>query len=227
MKKLVFSTLVFVGTISCATRVHPPPANPVGAAGCGSPIECYERALQTLAEDRAYWAAQQASLPLVPTGSVVAFAGGEVPEGWLLCDGRSFDKSDPKYKRLFEVIGTTHGGDASPNFQIPDYRGLFLRGVDQGAGRDPDAVGRHAPGTNGSGNTGAAVGSVQDDMIRTHSHSTQGWRLEAEDGSGMQGAGFETNSNRNHPWSQKYGTSDTGGSETRPKNAYVNYIIKL
>jgi microcystin-dependent protein len=71
------------------------------------------------------------------TGIIVAFGGDKVPKGWELCDGRMLDKNDPQFARLFEVIGTIHGGDANPEFQLPDYRGLFLRGVDQGAGRDP------------------------------------------------------------------------------------------
>jgi microcystin-dependent protein len=161
------------------------------------------------------------------TGIVVAFAGNKIPNGWELCDGRMLSRTDPKYKALFDVIGTIHGGDADPNFQLPDYRGRFLRGVDNGSERDPDAARRSAPGQNNSGNSGAEVGSVQDDQFLRHSHTIAGFHLEADGGSGFDGAGMDTNSNRNHPMTHDYGTSSAGGSETRPKNAYVNYIIKL
>jgi hypothetical protein len=161
------------------------------------------------------------------TGIVVAFASTRVPEGWELCDGRMLNKNDPRNRDLFEVIGTIHGGDANPNFQLPDYRGLFLRGVDLGAGRDPDAGSRTPPGVKNTGNPGPQIGSVQGDMYALHGHSTPGWHLQGDNGSGFDGAGFETNSDRNHPWSHPYATNGAGGSETRPKNAYVNYIIKL
>lgn len=161
------------------------------------------------------------------TGIVVAFAGDNIPNGWLPCDGRTLDKNNPQYAPLFAVIGTIHGGSATPDFRLPDYRGRFLRGVDGGAGRDPDAGARAAPGDGNTGNTGDRVGSVQDDLLRSHSHVTHGVHLEGSGGHGFDGAGFETNSNRNHPWTRDYGTRDSGGSETRPKNAYVQWIIKL
>lgn len=161
------------------------------------------------------------------TGIVVAFAGPatSIPAGWALCDGRSVNRNDPMYAALFAVIGTAHGGDAATNFNLPDYRGLFLRGVDLGAGRDPDAGNRTTMAA--GGHAGNQVGSVQGDALGVHAHTTQGWRLEAQGGSGFDGAGFETNSNRNHPWSHTYGTSSVGAAETRPRNASVNYIIKL
>lgn len=95
---------------------------------------------------------------LVPTGTVVAFAGGadRVPNGWLPCDGRSLARS--AYPSLFASIGTAHGGTGA-NFNLPDLRGRFLRGVDNGIGRDPDRGARTA--ANPGGNTGDAVGSVE------------------------------------------------------------------
>ncbi len=161
------------------------------------------------------------------TGIVVAFAGDAVPNGWELCDGRMVDKNSPRFRALFEVIGTIHGGDANPNFQLPDYQGMFLRGVDGGSGRDPSAEERRPPGQNNTGNSGVLVGSIQDDQTRAHSHAISGIHLEASGGSGFDGAGMASNSNPNHPMTRDYGTTNAGGSETRPKNAYVNYIIRL
>jgi microcystin-dependent protein len=161
------------------------------------------------------------------TGIVVAFAGETIPTGWQLCDGRMLDKNDPRYAALFAVIGTIHGGSATPYFQLPDYRGRFLRGVDAGAGRDPDAGGRTAPGDGNTGNRGDRVGSLQGDQLGAHAHVIAGYHLEASGGHGFEGAGFETNSNRNHPWTRDYGTHAAGGSESRPTNASVHWIIKL
>lgn len=104
---------------------------------------------------------------LAPSGAVVAFAGGTAPEGWLLCDGSAVSRT--QYASLFAAIGTAHGsGDGATTFQLPDYRGRFLRGVDDGQKRDPDALTRTAaaPG----GNAGDAVGSLEDDAFASHTH---------------------------------------------------------
>ena len=78
----------------------------------------------------------------VPVGAVNAFAGNGDPSGWLICDGRSLMKTD--YPNLYAVIGSSHGSVDNDHFNIPDYRGRFLRGRDAGAGRDPDKASRSA-----------------------------------------------------------------------------------
>ena len=97
------------------------------------------------------------------TGTVVAFASStSVPDGWLLCDGSTV--SSLAFPDLVAVIGEAHGdGGDGPggNFDLPDYRGRFLRGVDGGTGRDPDAATREA--MNSGGATGDNVGSIQGD----------------------------------------------------------------
>ena len=107
---------------------------------------------------------------MVP-GVVVAFAGNAVPDGWELCAGQKVSKNDRKYAKLFEAIGTIHGGDGNPKFLLPDYRGMFLRGVDGKAGRDPDKDERKPPGENNTGNKGNLVGSVQGHAFEIHEHT--------------------------------------------------------
>ena len=108
---------------------------------------------------------------LVPPGTVVAYAGTTPPAGWLLCDGSTLSRT--QYARLFAAIGTAHGaGNTVTTFNLPDYRGRFLRGRDGGAGRDPDRATRAAVNT--GGNTGDNVGSVQLDQIQTHKHIDSG-----------------------------------------------------
>lgn len=92
---------------------------------------------------------------IIPPGSILPYVGSEAPEGWVMCDGAEFDGTDPRFEPLFEAIGNTFGGTA-PLFNVPDLRGRFLRGVDAGAGVDPDAAERTG---------GDAVGSTQGSAI--------------------------------------------------------------
>lgn len=65
----------------------------------------------------------------VPPGTVIAFAGPatNAPKGYLLCNGATYNKAD--YPDLFNAIGTIYGGDGTTNFKVPDFRGVFLRGL--------------------------------------------------------------------------------------------------
>jgi hypothetical protein len=57
------------------------------------------------------------------------------PPGWIEANGAFLSRV--QYSELFSVFGTRYGaGDGSTTFRIPDYRGLFLRGLDNGAGID-------------------------------------------------------------------------------------------
>lgn len=61
------------------------------------------------------------------TGEVKAFAGTLAPEGYLFCQGQAVSRTT--YVELFAAIGIAHGqGDGSSTFNLPDYRGQFLRG---------------------------------------------------------------------------------------------------
>lgn len=154
----------------------------------------------------------------VPPGTVVAFAGriADVPQGWVLCDGRSLSRTG-LYARLFSAIGLANGSPDGNSFNVPDYRGRFLRGVNNASGRDPDVNSRTQPlGSNNSG--GDAVGSLQDDELRSHHH------LMFSMYDGLTDRAFSAYGGS--PSSSEHPTSDTGGSETRPTNVYVNYIIK-
>ena len=153
---------------------------------------------------------------LVPPGTVVAYAGDTAPPGWLLCDGSVVSRT--QYSALFAAIGTAHGsGDGATTFNLPDYRGRFLRGVDGGAGRDPDNSLRTA--MNPGGNITNTVGSVQGDEFKAHTHTyalRNSWHQR------------EIRNEYEYFWANERtaNTGSTGGSETRPVNAYVNWIIK-
>lgn len=157
-----------------------------------------------------------------PIGTVQSFAGlpDKVPTGWLICDGRELNRSD--YSTLYDIISNSWGeGDGSTTFNIPDLRGQFLRGVDTGATKDPDVASRTAIKT--GGNTGDNVGSIQDDQYKSHSHSpNKGSSILEGGGNG----GLESFNFSGGPNSSQSSTASSGGSETRPKNAYVYFIIK-
>ncbi len=69
-------------------------------------------------------------------GSVVGFAVNTPPAGWLAANGQAVSRNI--YARLFLRIGTLWGaGDGSTTFNLPDYRGEFIRGWDNGRGVDP------------------------------------------------------------------------------------------
>ena len=169
-------------------------------------------------------AIQNAVNMLMPIGTIMAYGGDTtnkdvvqqlVAQGWLPCDGRPVTRQD--YGDLFNAIGTAYGaGDARTTFQVPDFRGRFLRGTDQGTKRDPDAGSRRAEA---GGNSGDKVGSIQDDQFKEHTHTYNMFphsRLEISLRDPFIGEGRNPAESR---WK-------AGGNETRPKNVYVNWIIK-
>ncbi|MGD1699486.1 phage tail protein [Dapis sp. BLCC M229] len=152
----------------------------------------------------------------VPIGTILAYAGlvsGTAPlanAGWLICNGDEINRQE--YPELFNVIGTLFGGgNSTSTYNLPDLRGRFLRGVDHGVGRDPDAATRTASASGGI--TGDNVGSLQEDEFKEHTHKTQ----EIIRGPGFSGDYWSFNPSQTGP---------AGGKETRPKNIYVNWIIK-
>lgn len=157
----------------------------------------------------------------VPDGTIVAFAGSKdkIKEGWLECDGRSVSKHD--YPELYDAISVIYGGNGAPNFNLPDLRGMFLRGVDGGRGKDPDPNDRQAPdGTSRS----SGVGSTQDDLFGRHDHVTDG---NSAFGLGTHDTYYSAGDGADHfGRGRNMRTSVEGGNETRPKNVYVYYIIK-
>ena len=157
---------------------------------------------------------------LCPPGSITAFGGTNIPAGWLLCDGTAVSRLT--YPQLFSAIGTAWGyGDNSTTFNLPDCTGLFLRGVDKTTNHDPDS-GARAAMRSGANNFG--VGSYQGDMYFSHTHNIyKGWSFIPNNQSGGSGyiyADCEAGFDHTGP------TASSGGSETRPRNVYVNYIIK-
>lgn len=70
-------------------------------------------------------------------GEVGFFARATPPSGWLKANGAAVSRTT--YAALFAAIGTTFGaGDGRTTFNLPDLRGEFLRGLDDGRNIDPN-----------------------------------------------------------------------------------------
>jgi microcystin-dependent protein len=63
-------------------------------------------------------------------GEIRMFAGNFAPVNWAFCDGRLLPISE--FSTLFNLLGTTYGGDGQQTFQLPDLRGRVP--VHQGPG---------------------------------------------------------------------------------------------
>ncbi len=166
---------------------------------------------------------------LCPPGSIMAYGGTTAPTGWLLCNGASVSRTT--YATLYAAIGNNYGTADGSNFNLPDFRGRFLRGSTTDSNRDPNFSARVASNT--GGNTGGNVGSYQADAFREHTHSYNdiyhsegGGQVDLAlfDGTNSKGSGDSDNDNDGYQILRTSGT--TGGSETRPVNVTVNYIIK-
>ena len=183
----------------------------------------------------------------VPIGTILPY-GGNVKDPatadelkkqcWLVCDGSSYDKGDENYQELFDLIGYDFGKDED-KFRVPDLRGRFVRGVDYEAGRDPDADKRTSEN---DGNSGDRVGSVQDGNFQEHTHMQRSlqrygdadkWKFKKSGGARRADNGIHGDNEQHmyHIYTNDapkavFPNCSSGGKETRPKNIYVNWIIK-
>lgn len=147
------------------------------------------------------------SATLFPVGAVIHVAQNTAPTGFLKANGDAVSRTT--YATLFAAVGTTFGaGDGSTTFNVPDLRGEFVRGLDDGRGVD----------------SGRALGSAQAGEIEAHTHTSS-------DVSGT--FWFERFSTSGGTWgNEKDGgdnigsTGSTGGTETRPRNVALLACIK-
>jgi microcystin-dependent protein len=65
-------------------------------------------------------------------GEIRMFAGNFAPAGWMFCEGQLLPISE--FDTLFNLIGTTYGGDGQSTFGLPDLRGRIPVHVGTGAG---------------------------------------------------------------------------------------------
>lgn len=167
----------------------------------------------------------------IAPGVTVPYAGSSAPSGWLLCNGQAVSRTT--YSALFAIIATTYGtGDGSTTFNVPDLRGEFLRGLDGGRGVD----------------TGRTLGSAQSADIAAHSHTASAavtdpghihniakWGVNFSAGGGtiepfaadIGGAGSDAVTRSGTTGiSVAVTVNNSTGTETRPRNIALNFIIK-
>jgi microcystin-dependent protein len=157
------------------------------------------------------------------------------PTGAYECNGQALDRTVDA--RLFGIIGSRYGAPDPTHFNVPDLRGQFVRGWSHSSGADPDAATRT---DRGDGTAGDHVGTKQADLLKGHTHAISG------SGSGSAGVGQQPLAANGLAIAQMRGTdegryldslninfsfsgvTDTGastGTETRPKNVNMMYII--
>lgn len=90
---------------------------------------------------------------VVPVGAVMYFAMATPPANWLKANGGNLIRTD--FPALFAAIGTTFGAVDSSHFNVPELRGEFIRGWDDGHNVD----------------VGRVLGSWQADNFAQHNHS--------------------------------------------------------
>lgn len=79
---------------------------------------------------------QKATIGMImPTGTILDFAGAAAPDGFLLCFGQTLNAvTNPEYQDLYDVIGNTFGGSSNTDFVVPDLRGRVAAGQDDMGG---------------------------------------------------------------------------------------------
>ena len=151
---------------------------------------------------------------VTPVGSITAFGGSTPPLGWLTCDGSSVLIAS--YPDLYASISGNWGTADGSHFNLPDLRGYFLRGLDTTKTRDADWATRTSSYV--GGNVSSNVGSVESDQYASHAHT-----FTNTGGQGGSNVGLQSNGSAS---AGQVASASSGGSETRPKNVYVLYIIK-
>jgi microcystin-dependent protein len=145
-------------------------------------------------------------------GQVCFFAMTTAPAGFLKANGAAVSRS--VYANLFAAIGTTYGaGDGSTTFNLPDYRGEFPRGLDDGRGVD----------------SGRGIGTAQSGQNASHTHQINGAGFTASGLSSSTGSGYVAlrfggvPATVNNPGD----VLSEGGTEARPRNVAALACIKF
>ena len=182
----------------------------------------------------------------VPSGSVFCMAVATVPSGYLECNGAAVSRTT--YAALFAVIGTQYGtGNGSSTFNLPDLRGEFVRGFDNGRGVDNGRAIASGQGAQNSSHNHTATSSVTDPGHRhlpenysANSNQSNGHTIAVNDRiignyGGGSGNGLGPLGNRHFMETETTGISVTttvaldGGNDgqgSRPRNVAMMYVIK-
>ena len=175
----------------------------------------------------------------VPSGSVFCMAVATVPSGYLECNGAAVSRST--YAVLFAVIGTAYGtGNGSSTFNLPDLRGEFVRGFDNGRGVDSGrSIASSQSSQFGQHNHNVSASSSSSVTDPGHQHSmsvgffnsvNSGGALSFKDAGtsnriNTNTTGISVSTSTSISQSNRGGTSNS--SETRPRSIAMMYVIKF
>ena len=175
----------------------------------------------------------------VPSGSVFCMAVATVPSGYLECNGAAVSRST--YSVLFAVIGTAYGtGNGSSTFNLPDLRGEFVRGFDNGRGVDSGrSIASSQSSQFGQHNHNVSASSSSSVTDPGHQHSmsvgffnsvNSGGALSFKDAGtsnriNTNTTGISVSTSTSISQSNRGGTSNS--SETRPRSIAMMYVIKF
>jgi microcystin-dependent protein len=138
---------------------------------------------------------------LVPTGTVVTFAGSVAPGGWLICNGDAVSRTT--YQILYDVIGTIYGvGNGLTTFNLPDLRGRSALGAGQGSGLS------NRPLATTGGNESHTLTTSE---LPAHTHTYNDAYFAENNGSG---GNFGTNGSTDNDNNFYYRTASGGWSTT-------------
>ena len=182
----------------------------------------------------------------VPSGAVFCIAVASVPSGYLECNGAAVSRTT--FAALFAIIGTQYGsGNGSTTFNIPDLRGEFVRGYDHGRGADSgrniasSQTGDTVSHTHAYSNSSLTLsGGNHAHPIRRITLNNNNGSVNITLGSGQSyNVGYANNDSAlvaaNNAVKDSGNISVTGtlpsinatGSESRPRNIAMMYVIKV
>ena len=166
----------------------------------------------------------------VPSGAVFCIAVATVPSDYLECNGAAVSRTT--YAALFAVVGTAYGaGNGSSTFNLPDLRGEFIRGFDNGKGTD----------------SGRSIASSQTSQMMQHTHAVSASSSVSDPGHAHTFSSNNSDSGDGNTLNDRTDNSNTrtmtssssatnisvsttiandGGTENRPRNIAMMYVIK-
>ena len=187
-------------------------------------------------------------------GMVASFAMSSAPAGWIVCDGSEYLITE--FQNLYDAIttnwntainpttGSAHASPSAGNFRVPDFRGIFLRGIGTANGKDATSLAGYQTEKTNRPSTDF-TGSMSGSAVTGGSNVRTALSLQP-DGGGDLGNGWPGHVHRRgnvsngnyvswypgaghtHNFSISTSGSITGGgdNETRPINIGVLYCIK-
>ncbi len=153
------NAVAITGGSAALTSVTSSTAIPISSGGTGGSTAEQARANLGLG-----------SLSVVPTGTVLPFAGNLAPDGYLFCAGQTISRTT--YADLFATIGTIYGaGNGTTTFALPDLRGRAVAGKDNMGGTSSNRIANVFDGDVLGATGGSETHPLTEAQLASHSHT--------------------------------------------------------